>query len=65
MKKLELYQCEICGIQYKSKSECQTCEKSHVKPVQIIGTRFVKQNGAYPVSITVKMEDGKNATYKR
>lgn len=66
MKKIDLYQCEICGTQYKEKSKCQDCEKSHVKPVQIVEEKFMPKNcnGKYPVHITVKMADGKNVTYK-
>lgn len=27
MKKIDLYQCEICGTQFKSKEDCVKCEK--------------------------------------
>lgn len=67
MKKIDLYQCEICGTQYKEKWKCQDCEKSHIKPVQITGTKYMPKNcnGEYPIHITVKMADGKSITYKR
>lgn len=35
MKELKLYQCEICGTQYKSKTECEKCEKSHKKGLKM------------------------------
>ena len=31
MKELKLYQCEICGTQYKEKTACTKCEKSHLQ----------------------------------
>ena len=67
MKKIELYVCDVCGTQYKEKIKCQDCEKSHVRPLQISGLKYMPKecNGGYPVHITVKMEDGKIVTYKR
>ena len=67
MKKIELYICEICATQYKDKVDCQNCEKSHVKPVQIIAQKYMPKNcnGEYPVHITVEMKDGKLITYRR
>ena len=67
MKKIDLYQCEICGTQYKEKLKCQECEKSHVRPVQIIGEKYMQKScsGEYPVHITVRMADGKTVMYKR
>lgn len=67
MKKIELYQCEICGTQYKSKAECTNCEKRHIKPVKITGTRYVNfkdNHKGYPVTISVAMKDGSTVTYK-
>lgn len=37
MRKLELYQCEVCGIQYKDEKDCKACEDSHVKAIRITG----------------------------
>ncbi len=68
MKELKLYQCEICGTQYKNKAECKECEKRHIKPKGITGTRYLnfKDNKkGYPVLISVEMEDGFTITYKR
>lgn len=68
MKELKLYQCEICGTQYKEKNECKECEKRHIQPKKITGTRhlsYKKNQKGYPVSITVEMEDGNTVTYKR
>lgn len=69
MKKLELYQCEICGTQYKDKAECVECEKSHVPGTKIIGYKYTPKNvgskDGLPVKITVKFENGKTADYRR
>lgn len=68
MKKIELFVCETCGTQYAEKLECTACEKSHRKPVEITGARYLgrKQNGSgYPVAIHVKMSDGETITFKR
>lgn len=68
MKELKLYQCEICGTQYKNKADCKECEKRHIKAKKITDTRYLNfknDNTGYPVSITVEMEDGFTITYKR
>ena len=41
MKKLELYQCEVCGTQYKSKLECTECETRHMKELRIVKSRYL------------------------
>ena len=64
MKKLELYQCEICGTQYKDKKACEDCEKHHVKYISVIGAKYIVQSGL-PVKVTVKFENGETADYKR
>ena len=67
MKQVNLFVCETCGTQYKEKQKCQDCEKSHVRPVQITGEKYMPMfcNGEYPVHISVRMADGKTITYKR
>ncbi len=68
MKELKLYQCEICGTQYAEKKKCQDCEKSHVKPKSISGTKYNAMNvggDGLPVKITVTFENGKTAQYRR
>lgn len=67
MKECKLYQCEICNTQYKDRSDCQACERKHVKPK---GVKQCKYHGErysenYPDTITVLMEDGKEIKYKR
>ena len=33
MKKLELFQCEICGEQYAIEDICKRCESNHIQLV--------------------------------
>lgn len=57
MKELKLYQCEICGTQYKSKTECDNCEKSHKKELKIIHMRFLPYKNSedgFPTAIVMK-----------
>ena len=68
MKKIELYQCEVCGTQYKEKGKAEMCEKSHKIPRKIAGKRYVPMDlnqAGYPISISVLFEDGETITYKR
>ena len=67
MKQVNLFVCEVCGTQYKEKQKCRDCEKSHVRPVQITGEKYMPKlcNGEYPVHISVRMTDGKTITYRR
>ena len=69
MKELKLYQCEVCGTQYKDKLYCKNCEMSHVKPIEISGAKWNPKNvgndDGLPVKITVKFGNGKTATYRR
>lgn len=44
MKPIQLYQCEICGIQYKDKDTAINCEMSHVLPVKIVGYKYLTYN---------------------
>lgn len=68
MKKLEQYQCEVCGTVYNNRAAADLCEKNHKTVTGIVGTRHqprgVNMKG-YPLSIDVKMSDGTIITYKR
>lgn len=68
MKEVKQYICEGCGTQYADKAKATECEKNHKNVVNILYERFLpKKNDAsgYPISITVKMMDGKEVVYKR
>ena len=74
MKSIFLYQCEICGTQYKFSKDAEACEKFHIRPrtvgtVEIESARYqpYHEQGAspYPLKISVVMRDGKSIDYKR
>ena len=68
MKKIDLYQCEICGTQFKNKEDCEKCEKIHEKELRIIKSHylpFTRDKSGMPTTITLIGPDGKNYTYKR
>ena len=68
MKVVEKYRCEVCHTEYADRKQAEACEKIHKLPTKISGARHLSmaQNGTgYPVSITVKMSDGKEVIYKR
>lgn len=69
MKKLELYQCEVCGARYSDKKACEACEESHVKTARITGARYTPNKAGnsdgLPVKVTVLFENGKCADYRR
>lgn len=68
MKKIELYQCELCGTEYKDKKQAEECEENHVETIEIVSCKFVKKaliSDGFPISITVKSEDGREMTYER
>lgn len=68
MKKLELYQCEVCGTQYKSELECTECETRHMKELRIVKSRylpFTQDRSGIPTTITLMGPDGRHYTYKR
>ena len=64
MKELKLYQCEICGMQYKSKTECEKCEKSHKKGIKITLMEFLPYKNSedgFPTAIVMQDENGNGA----
>jgi hypothetical protein len=69
MKKIELYECGVCKTRYGYKADAIACEKSHIIPVEIIGTKYNGKNvgnqDGLPVKITVRFQDGKQAEYRR
>ena len=49
MKKIDLYQCEICGTQFKSKEDLP----------------YTQDGSGMPTTITLVGPDGRHYTYKR
>lgn len=66
MKELKLYQCEICGTQYKSQKMAEECERFHAIPkkVEAIKYRSINGNGKYPDYVNVIFWDGSVRRYK-
>ena len=67
MKELKLYQCEICGTEYKDKIQAEVCEKNHVKTIEIVECKYVRKalrEDGFPAYITVRSEEGKKKTYR-
>ena len=71
MKKIEVYQCELCGAQYNTEDECKECENYHIKPVPVgiscakwLPKGLSKANG-FPMKVSVTFEDGTTLVYIR
>ena len=69
MRQVTQYQCEICGTMYNDTEMCEVCEASHVGVDSVQSYRYIPvnqgANSKYPVSVTIQMEDGTTATFKR
>lgn len=73
MKTIHLFQCEICGTQYKFSEDAIKCEKFHVQPKGLgfgVSTckyqpYHVQDANPYPIKVTIVMEDGKHIDYRR
>ena len=68
MAKIDLYQCEVCGTQFKSKEDCVKCEKRHQKELYIVKSRYLpytQDESGMPTTITLAGSDGRHYTYKR
>lgn len=64
MKKLELYQCEICNTQFNDPGKAKECEKSHVKIVGVIPKKY-RAREEYPDRVIVSFENGEQLSYMR
>lgn len=70
MKKIELFQCEICGMQFKEKADCVKCEKNHKgeKDLCITNYRylpFTQDASGMPITITLIGKNGDTYIYRR
>lgn len=68
MKKIDLYQCEFCGTQYKNRQDAVLCEKNHRQVKDVISANYVSCNNdrtGMPIRIQVVFSDGSKASYRR
>ncbi len=65
MKELKQFQCEYCNTVYKSKSECESCEKGHIRLLSIKSAKYhaVKNDGEFPHRIEIETNDGRIVQY--
>ena len=57
-KKIETYQCELCGRQFKTVEKAQACEQEHKKNLRVIDKTHGKNEVCgFPEFITVASED--------
>lgn len=58
MKKIETYQCELCGSQFKTAEEAQECEWKHKKNIRVVGKSYGEDDEyGFPEFITVDSEE--------
>ena len=58
MKKIETYQCEICGRQYRTAEKAQACEQGHKKNLSIAGKEYSENDEyGFPEFIAVACEE--------
>ena len=70
MKKIELFQCEICGTRFKAKEACQKCENTHnrLDGLRIVEARFLpntQDKSGMPITIMLANKNGDMYRYKR
>ena len=68
MKKLEFYQCEICGTQYNSENKASECEKRHITNFKITNMVFKPismEASGLPIKIELTAPNGKKIIYRR
>lgn len=68
MKEIKLYQCEICGAEYRNKEEAAACEVNHAKTLEVVDCKFTRKTwmkDGFPTEITVKSENGRERKYGR
>jgi hypothetical protein len=73
MKKIDLYQCDICGTQFSDKKLCEKCERGHVTDILIRKSRYLPitqswwsmDESGMPTTVTLVGLNGRCYTYKR
>lgn len=58
MKELKLYQCEVCGRQFKTAEKAQACEQGHKKNLRVAGKEYSEYDKyGFPRFVTVASEE--------
>jgi len=58
MKEVTYYQCELCEGIYETKEECESCELSHKKELEIIDMKFDQRSSyGFPERIQVEIKE--------
>lgn len=58
MKEVKLYQCELCGRQFKTAEKAQACEREHKKNLRVIDETYgSNEECGFPRFIIVASED--------
>ncbi len=68
MKTISLYQCELCGTQYKSRLEAIECENGHKRIKDIRTASYVSckvDRTGKPTKVIIAFDDGSEGVYKR
>lgn len=73
MKTKTLYTCEICHTDFANEKDAIACEKHHSQKLNIVGMRYLPLRASrnsdeaegFPVSITVRDENGDEVVYER
>lgn len=63
MKRIEIFECEVCKSRFESEEEALQCEKEHVECKYISKVVYGDAYGKYPSSFVVMMEDGNEVEY--
>lgn len=58
MKKIDMYQCEVCGRQFKTAEKAQACEREHKKNLSIVGKTYEQSDdNEFPRFIKIACEE--------
>lgn len=64
MKAITVFKCDACGRTYDNTLECEACEKSHIKPVEILASVAEGELfDYYPSCIFIKFDNGEIRKY--
>ncbi len=67
MREVKIYKCDICNTEYKSKIECEECERNHKTKGKIVKKFYYPKSineSGYPQRIKVEFEDKSTRIYE-